>query len=245
VIEAVDLQKRFGEVKAVRGVSFEALDGQVTGLLGPNGAGKTTTLRMLYGLIEADAGRVLVDGVEVGRDPLAARARMGVLPDAQGLYPRLTAREHVRYFGQLQGLRGSELDSRVENLIEALDMKGIAERRAAGFSQGERMKVALARALVHGPQNVLLDEPTNGLDVMSTRAMRNQIQGLREAGKCVLFSSHIMQEVSALCDRVVIVSRGEVVASGTPDELRERAGIEDLEEVFVRLAGVETEEVAS
>ena len=229
---------------AVRGVSFEARDGQVTGLLGPNGAGKTTTLRMLYGLIKADAGSVSVDGVDVGSRPLEARAKMGVLPDAQGLYPRLTAREHVRYFAQLHGLRGDELGRRVDELVEALEMGGIADRRAAGFSQGERMKVALARSLVHAPQNVLLDEPTNGLDVMSTRAMRSHIQGLREQGKCVLFSSHIMQEVSALCDRVIIIARGEVVAAGTPDELRERAGSSDLEEVFVRLSGVEEEGAA-
>jgi sodium transport system ATP-binding protein len=240
VIEVVDLQKSFGSVQAVRGVRFEARDGEVTGLLGPNGAGKTTTLRMLYGLISADAGEVRVDGIDVMRDPLDARAHMGVLPDAQGLYPRLSAREHIRYFGELQGLRGETLGRRVDELVAALDMQGIADRRAAGFSQGERMKVALARALVHEPQNVLLDEPTNGLDVMSTRAMRAQIQGLRTAGKCVLFSSHIMQEVSALCDRVIIIAHGKVVASGSPDELRERAGIADLEEVFVRLAGIET-----
>lgn len=241
MIEVLDIVKSFGAVQAVRGVRFEAADGQVTGLLGPNGAGKTTTLRMLYGLISADGGKVRVDGIEVAQRPLEARARMGVLPDAQGLYPRLSAREHIHYFGELQGLRGPRLKRRVDELIEALDMGAIAERRAAGFSQGERMKVALARALVHGPQNILLDEPTNGLDVMSTRAMRAQIQALKEAGKCVLFSSHIMQEVNALCDRVVIIACGKVVAEGTPDELRESAGIDDLEEVFVRLAGVEEE----
>ncbi len=233
------LQKRFKAVKAVDGVSFRAEDGCVTGLLGPNGAGKTTTLRMLYGLIAPDGGRVEVDGIDVGRRPLEAQARLGVLPDAQGLYPRLSAVEHVRYFGELHGLRGAELERRVDELITALGMQNIAKRKSAGFSQGERMKVALARAMVHRPQNILLDEPTNGLDVMSTRAMREQIRGLKAEGRCVLFSSHIMQEVSALCDVIVIIARGRVEISGSPDEIRAQAGTEDLEEAFVRLTGVE------
>ncbi|NVB40551.1 ATP-binding cassette domain-containing protein [Pseudenhygromyxa sp. WMMC2535] len=233
MIEAVDLYKYFGELVAVDGVSLTAEDGRITGLLGPNGAGKSTTLRLLYGLMRPDAGSVRVDGIEVVGDPMAAQARVGVLPDAHGLYPRLTAREHVRYFGRLQGLRGEALDARTAALIERLDMQGIADRRTAGFSQGERMKVALARALVHGPNNVLLDEPTNGLDVMSTRAMRQLIRELRDEGKCVLFSSHVMQEVSALCDVIVIVASGRIVARGTPDELRELSGESDLEDAFV------------
>lgn len=239
MIEVSALRKHFGAVRAVDGVDFVAHDGQVTGLLGPNGAGKTTTLRMLYGLIRPDAGEVRVDGRGLGDDPLRAQAQLGVLPDAQGLYPRLTAREHIEYFGRLHGMRGRALAERAKVLIEELGMQKIADRRAAGFSQGERMKVALARALVHAPQNILLDEPTNGLDVMSTRAMREQIRGMRAAGRCVLFSSHIMQEVSALCDVIVIVAAGKVVAAGSPDAIRERAGVEDLEEAFVRLAGVE------
>jgi sodium transport system ATP-binding protein len=241
MIQVDDLHKRFGKVAAVSGVSFSAPDGAVTGLLGPNGAGKTTTLRMLYGLMAADQGRIVVDNLEVGADPLAVQSRLGVLPDAHGLYPRLTAREHIAYFGRLQGLDEALLKSRTEELIDSLDMRSIADRRAQGFSHGERVKVAVARTLVHGPQNVLLDEPTNGLDVMSTRAVREIIRKLRAEGRCVLFSSHVMQEVAALCDRIVIIAQGHVVAQGTPDELRAQTGHQDLEEAFVALSGLSRE----
>jgi len=237
MIEVRNLHKRFGPVTAVEDVSFSAADGVVTGLLGPNGAGKTTTLRMLYTLVRPDRGSARIDGLDVAEKPLEVRRAIGVLPDARGLYPRLTAREHARYAGELHGLSGSLLDKRVDELIELLDMKDIANRRAEGFSQGERMKVALARALVHGPRNVLLDEPTNGLDVMSTRAVRTLIRRLREQGHCVVFSSHVMQEVGALCDRIVVVARGRVVADGTPDELRARTGKDSLEEAFVTVIG--------
>jgi sodium transport system ATP-binding protein len=239
MIEVRNLHKRFGAVTAVEDVSFSAADGVVTGLLGPNGAGKTTTLRMLYSLIKPDRGSALIDGLDVAERPMEVRRAIGVLPDARGLYPRLTAREHARYAGELHGLSGAALDKRVDELIELLDMKDIADRRAEGFSQGERMKVSLARALVHGPRNVLLDEPTNGLDVMSTRAVRNLIRGLKEKGHCILFSSHVMQEVAALCDRIVVVARGRVVANGTPDELRARTGKESLEEAFVSVIGTD------
>ncbi|MFL5346558.1 MAG: ATP-binding cassette domain-containing protein [Hyalangium sp.] len=237
MIEVRNLHKRFGAVTAVEDVSFSAADGVVTGLLGPNGAGKTTTLRMLYTLIRPDQGTARVDGLDVAERPMDVRRAIGVLPDARGLYPRLTAREHARYAGELHGLSGAALDKRVDELIQLLDMKDIANRRAEGFSQGERMKVALARALVHGPRNVLLDEPTNGLDVMSTRAVRTLIRRLREQGHCVLFSSHVMQEVAALCDRIVVIARGRVVAEGSPDELRTRTGKESLEEAFVSIIG--------
>jgi len=237
MIEVTNLHKRFGAVTAVEDVSFRAEDGVVTGLLGPNGAGKTTTLRMLYSLIRPDRGSVKVDGLDVAERPLDVRRALGVLPDARGLYPRLTAREHVRYAGELHGLSGAALDTRIAELVELLDMKDIADRRTEGFSQGERMKVALARALVHGPRNVLLDEPTNGLDVMSTRAVRTLIRRLREQGHCIVFSSHVMQEVAALCDRIVVVARGRVVAEGTPDELRARTGKDSLEEAFVTVIG--------
>jgi sodium transport system ATP-binding protein len=239
MIEVRNLHKRFGAVTAVEDVSFSAADGVVTGLLGPNGAGKTTTLRMLYTLIKPDRGSALIDGMDVAERPMEVRRAIGVLPDARGLYPRLTAREHARYAGELHGLSGATLDKRVDELIELLDMKDIANRRAEGFSQGERMKVALARALVHGPRNVLLDEPTNGLDVMSTRAVRTLIRGLKERGHCILFSSHVMQEVGALCDRIVVVARGRVVADGTPGELRARTGKESLEEAFVSVIGTD------
>lgn len=237
MIEVRDLRKSFGDVVAVDNVSFEARDGEVTALLGENGAGKTTTLRSVYGLLQPDAGQIFVDGVDAIARPLDARARLGVLSEAKGLYPRLTPREHVRYFAHLQGLSRAETEARCEALIELLDMGEFADRRAEGFSHGETTKVALARGLVHDPANILLDEPTSGLDVMSTRAVRNLIAQLRQRGKCVVFSSHIMQEVAAVSDRIVIVSAGKVVASGTPADLRRATGLEDLEDVFVALVG--------
>ncbi len=239
MIEAQSLQKHFGKVAAVQDVTFTARDGFVTGLLGPNGAGKTTSLRMLYGLLRPDGGQARIDGRDPAAQATEAQRRLGVLPDAPGLYARLTAREHLRYAAGLQGLRSAAAEETIDRLLERLDMGGIADRRAAGFSQGERRKVALARALVHDPQNVVLDEPTNGLDVPSTRAMRRAIRELAGSGKCVLFSSHIMQEVSAVCDRVVILSRGRVVADGTPADLLAATGQDDLENAFVQLIGTE------
>jgi len=241
MIRVVDLHKRFGSVTAVDGVGFVAEDGRVTGLLGPNGAGKTTTLRMLYALMKPDRGQLEVDGINAVADPQAAQARLGVLPDVSGLYPRLTTREHIHYYGQLHGLSGDALEARTRQLIEMLDMTSIADRAVRGFSHGERTKVALARALVHDPRNVLLDEPTNGLDVMSTRSVREIIRRMRGEGRCVLFSSHIMQEVSALCDTIVVIARGRVVATGSPDQLREQSGHQDLEDAFVALAGAEAD----
>jgi sodium transport system ATP-binding protein len=239
MLEVSGLHKAFGAVKAVDGVSFSAPDGGITGLLGPNGAGKTTTLRMLYTLMKPDAGAIRVDGIDALAQPLEARRRMGVLPDAKGLYKRLTCRENIEYFGRLQGLDEATLASRTDQLIQALDLGDIADRKSEGYSQGQRVKTAIARALIHAPQNVLLDEPTNGLDVMATRAMRRFLLGLREAGHCVLFSSHIMQEVAALCDRIVVIARGQVVADGTADELRQRTGCDNLEDAFVRVIGSE------
>lgn len=239
MITVENLYKRFGEVQAVKGVSFVAADGKVTGLLGPNGAGKTTTLRMIYALMRPDDGRITVDEVDAVTHPQMAQQRLGVLPDVSGLYPRLTAREHIHYYGELQGLTGAALDERAGRLLHLLDMTGIADRRTGGFSHGERTKVALARALVHDPQNVLLDEPTNGLDVMSTRAVRDIIRRLRDDGRCVLFSSHVMQEVSALCDSIIVIAKGGVAASGTPDELRRQTGHQNLEDAFVTLSGLD------
>jgi sodium transport system ATP-binding protein len=239
LIAIEDLRKQFGTVRAVEKVSFSAPDGAVTGLLGPNGAGKTTTLRMLSGLMRPDGGRIQVDEMDVIADPIGAQSRMGLLPDSRGLYPRLTAREHIDYFGGLRGLTGRALSSRTADLIDLLGLGPIAERRTEGFSQGERTKVALARALVHRPRNVILDEPTNGLDVMSTRNVRDLIRTLRSEGCCVVFSSHIMQEVSALCDRIVVIASGIVVAEGTSDELKTRTGCATLEDAFVALTGGE------
>jgi sodium transport system ATP-binding protein len=239
MIAIAGLQKRFGPVHAVRGVHFTAADGTVTGLLGPNGAGKTTTLRMLSGLMRPDAGSIVVDQVDVVADPVGAQRVMGQLPDSRGLYPRMTAREHIEYFAQLHGLDRGTIRARTGELLARLGLQALADRRVAGFSQGERTKVALARALVHRPRNVILDEPTNGLDVMSTRAVREVIRGLREQGCCVVFSSHIMQEVSALCDRIVVIADGTVVAEGTADDLRAATGRENLEDAFVSLVGLD------
>ena len=241
MIEVQDLHKSFtakkAVVKAVDGVGFEARDGEITGLLGPNGAGKTTTLRMLYTLMKPDSGKVLVDGVDVAADPETVRRALGVLPDARGVYKRLTARENIAYFGELHGLDAATIALRTERLSRALNMEDFLDRRTEGFSQGQRTKTAIARALVHDPRNVILDEPTNGLDVMTTRGLREFLKQLRGEGRCVVFSSHIMQEVAALCDRIVIVARGQVVASGTADELRAQTGAENLEDAFVKAIG--------
>jgi sodium transport system ATP-binding protein len=239
MIEARALGKQFGAVAAVRDVSFIAPDGAITGLLGPNGAGKTTTLRMISALLAPTHGQALVDGIDAGARPIEARARMGALSDARGIYTRLTARENITYYGELRGMSPAAIEAAIARLAQWLDLRPVLDRRTDGFSQGERMKVAIARALVHDPPNVLLDEPTNGLDVMTTRSLREVMRRLREAGKCVVFSSHVMQEVSALCDSIVIVARGSVVASGTAARLLEASGRDNLEDAFVHLAGTE------
>jgi sodium transport system ATP-binding protein len=240
VIRIEGLSKSFGkhgEVQAVRDVSFAAPDGQITGLLGPNGAGKTTLLRMLATLLVPDGGSASIGGFDVVRDRFAVRERMGVLSDARGLYPRLTARENIRYYGALHGLAGPGLEARIAALLRALGLDALADRRTQGFSQGEKMKVAIARALVHDPSTVLLDEPTNGLDIVSVRALRAQLQQLRGEGKCLLFSSHVMQEVAALCDSIVILGSGRVVAQGTAAELIAQSGATTLEDAFVTFLG--------
>ncbi len=237
MIVADKLHRAFGAIEAVKDVSFRAEDGRITGLLGPNGAGKTTTLRMLYALLKPDRGSVQVDGVDTQTAPEPARRRLGVLPDSRGLYKRLSCRENIEYFGRLQGLRGAELAARTDALIEALGLRDIEHRRTEGFSQGQRVKTAIARALVHSPQNIVLDEPTNGLDVMATRSLRAFLRNLRDEGRCIVFSSHVMQEVAALCDQIVVVSDGRVVASGTADELRAQTGEDNLEDVFVKVIG--------
>ena len=243
MIEVKNLHKAFGKgakrVIAVDGVSFNARDGEITGLLGPNGAGKTTTLRCLYTLMQPDSGQVLIDGIDAAVDPVAVRRRLGVLPDARGLYKRLTARENIDYFARLHGIESQTMHARREALADALEMRDILDRRTEGFSQGQRVKTAIARALVHDPKNVILDEPTNGLDVMSTRAMRGFLKSMKAEGRCVLFSSHIMQEVAALCDRIVVIARGRVVADESPDALRAQTGETNLEDAFVKLIGTD------
>ncbi len=232
-----NLSKSFPSIQALQGVTFGADDGQITGLLGPNGAGKTTTLRVLYTVLKPDTGKALVDGFDVLTEAQEVRRRIGVLPDSHGLYPRLSARENIRYYGRLHGLKGNALEQAIDDLVKLLDMQEFADRRTEGFSQGQRLKVAIARALIHQPQNILLDEPTNGLDVMSTRALRTIIRRFRDQGKCVLFSSHVMQEIAALCDTIVVIAQGRVVASGSPETLKQSTGQANLEDAFVAAIG--------
>jgi sodium transport system ATP-binding protein len=237
MIEATNLSKRFGDIQAVRDISFVARDGAITGILGANGAGKSTTLRMLYGVLTPDSGQACIDGIDIRGETSKARAHLGVLPHAAGLYGNLTARENIHYFGSLQGIGGDLLRSRTAELARVLGMESFLERRAKGFSQGQRIKVALARALIHDPGNIVLDEPTNGLDVMAIRNLREMLISLKAQGRCVLFSSHVMQEVAALCDRVVIIGHGAVLADATVDSIRERSGAASLEEAFLQVLG--------
>ena len=228
-----DIHKSFGKVKAVNGVSFDAPDGKITGLLGPNGAGKSTTLRILYTVLRPDSGSASIDGLDVVTDDLAARQRIGALPHGAGLYPHLSARENIAYYAELCGLDKSTIDDRVAEIIGLLEIDEFADRHTKGFSQGQRTKVALARSLVHNPKNIILDEPTNGLDVMATRSLRDLILKLKDDGRCVLFSSHVMQEVAALCDDICIIAHGKVAIDGSADSIRERTGCDDLEDAFV------------
>jgi len=239
MIEVNDVRKQFGDVQALGGVSFSARDGQITALLGPNGAGKTTLLRTLVGLLRRDHGTISVDGVDPERDPLTVRRNIGFLTDQFGLYERLSTREYLNYFGELNGMGGAALKNRIDEVSELLSMDDILERRTKGFSQGQRIKVALARTLLHRPRNLLLDEPSRGLDVMSTRALRRALTALRADGCCVIMATHVMQEVTALCDDVIVIAKGHTVAQGTPFELCRRTGIENLEDAFVSLVGEE------
>lgn len=234
MITVSDIHKSFGKIRAVRGVSFDAPDGKITGLLGPNGAGKSTTLRVLYTVLKPDRGRASIDGVDVVADSLKARQRIGALPHGAGLYPHLTARENIAYFAKLCGLGPNDIDDGVDAIVTLLEIGDFADRRSKGFSHGQRTKVALARALVHDPQNIILDEPSTGLDVMATRSLRNLILKLKADGRCVLFSSHVMQEVAALCDDIVIIANGKVAIDDSADGIRNRTGCDDLEDAFVR-----------
>jgi len=246
MIQVDSLYKTFGKkkklVKAVTNVSFSAQDGQITGLLGPNGAGKSTTLRMLSTIIKPERGDAFVDGLSVTSKALEVRHKIGVMPHNSGLYPRLTAIENIRYYGEAYGMSGNVLTKRVDELCEMLEMTEFAKRRTDGFSQGQRTKVALARALVHKPKNLLLDEPTNGLDVMATRSLRKVIRRLKDEGHCIIFSSHIMQEVAALCDHIAIIANGEISMSGTVDDIQKETGQTDLEDAFVVAVGLEAED---
>lgn len=237
MIEVKNLFKSFGDVKAVQDVSFSAPNGLITGLLGPNGAGKSTTMRMITAVLRPDSGSATIDGFDTSKQALETQKRLGVLPDKRGIYGRLTSRENVRYYGRLHGLKGQALENHIDSLITLLEMQDIADRRTEGFSTGQKIKVAIARSLVHQPQNVMLDEPTNGLDVMTTRSMREVIRRLRDEGKCILFSSHIMQEVALLCDNIVVISHGKVAIHGSPDALRQATNQNNLEDAFVAAIG--------
>jgi len=239
MIKVSKLYKSFGKVKAVNGISFEVRDGEITGLLGPNGAGKTTTLRMLYSLLLPDEGEIRIDGLNPTKDAMAIKRTLGVVPDSRGLYTRMSARENISYYGDLHGMPRRDISARIEELVETLDMADFIDRRTEGFSQGQRVKVAIARAMVHKPQTVLLDEPSNGLDVMSTRALRRYIPDLKKAGHSVILSTHIMQEVAALCDRIIIIANGQIAADGTAQELLKKSGCDSLEDAFVHLIGTE------
>ena len=235
MIKVEDLYKNFGEVKAVDGVSITAEDGKITGLLGPNGAGKTTTLRTIYGLSKPTSGNVSIDGIDVREDLVSAAAKMGIFPDSIGLYDRLSTREHLQFYGEMHGLTGNDLDEAIARTQQYFDIEELLERKTKGFSHGQQMKVALSRALIHSPTNLILDEPTNGLDVMSIRLLRELLRRLRDEGKCILFSSHVMQEVTALCDVIYIMAAGKVIAAGTPEEICAQAGDDTLEDAFVTL----------
>ncbi len=239
MIELVDVHKRFGAVHALRGVSFVARDGAITGVLGPNGAGKTTSLRMAAGLLRPDAGSATVDGIDTRHDPQRVRRAIGALPHSHGLYARMSAREHVAYFGRLHGLADDVIAARLDRLADVLDMRAFLDRRTEGFSQGQKLKVAIARVLVHEPRNIILDEPTAGLDVKGTRAMRELVRDLKADGRCVVFSSHVMQEVAALCDEVVVIAAGRVTAQATLEGLKAQTGKEHLEDAFVAAVGTE------
>jgi sodium transport system ATP-binding protein len=239
VIEVRNVSKSFGDVKAVRDISFDMRDGEITGLLGPNGAGKTTTLRMLYSLLPPDSGTIRIDGHDPQKDALDIKRTLGVVPDSRGLYKRLTARENIAYYGELHGMSKAKIQQRIDTLAATLNMEDFIDRETDGFSQGQKVKVAIARAMVHEPQTVMLDEPSNGLDVMTTRALRRFILDLKAAGHSVVLSTHIMQEVAALCDRIIIIAKGRIAADGTQEELLARSGASNIEEAFVKLIGTD------
>lgn len=239
MIEVKNLHKSFGKIVAVDNLSLKAEDGLITGLLGPNGAGKTTTLRTLYGLQKPDQGQAFIDDINVTTDLVSAASNMGIFPDSIGLYDRLTTREHLEFYGEMHGLSGKALTDAISRTQNYFDIEELLDRKCKGFSHGQQMKVALSRALIHGPRNLILDEPTNGLDVMSIRMLRELLRRLRDEGKCILFSSHVMQEVTALCDHIYIMARGKVIAQGTPQQLCEQAGKDTLEDAFVSLIAID------
>jgi|TARA_B110000285_G_scaffold222595_1_gene276983 sodium transport system ATP-binding protein len=239
MISVSNLSKRIGDVQALDNLSFNADDGQITGLLGPNGAGKTTCLRTIFGLLQTDQGIATINGIDVAVKPIEAKQQLGLFPDPFGIYERLTPREYIRYFAELSGMSKNSAIAATTRVINDLQLLDIADRRCKGFSQGQRMKTALAQAIVHQPKNIVLDEPTRGLDVMSTRILRDMLHKLKSEGHCILFSSHVMQEVASLCDRVVVMADGKAVAIGSPQELCDQTNQTSLEEAFITLIGTD------
>ena len=239
MISVNNLSKKIGTVQALEQLSFSAENGQITGLLGPNGAGKTTCLRTLFGLLKPDEGFCEIEGIDVAKNPIAAKQQLGLFPDPFGLYERLSPREYISYFAELSGMNRAQAKAATSKVIAQLKLEDIADRRCKGFSQGQKMKTALAQAIVHQPKNIILDEPTRGLDVMSTRLLRDILVELKNQGHCVLFSSHVMQEVAALCDKVIVMAQGKVVAVGSPDELCQQTGKDSLEDAFIALIGTD------
>ena len=239
MISVSNLSKRIGDVQALDNLSFNADDGQITGLLGPNGAGKTTCFRTIFGLLQADQGIATINGIDVAVKPIEAKQQLGLFPDPFGIYERLTPREYIRYFAELSGMSKNSAIAATTRVINDLQLLDIADRRCKGFSQGQRMKTALAQAIVHQPKNIVLDEPTRGLDVMSTRILRDMLHKLKSEGHCILFSSHVMQEVASLCDRVVVMADGKAVAIGSPQELCDQTNQTSLEEAFITLIGTD------
>lgn len=239
MIEAQELEKSFGKVQAVAGLSFSARDGAITTILGGNGSGKTTTIRMLAGLVRADRGVARIDGIDVAADRTGALAKLGVLHDDLGLYPRLTAREHLVFSARLYGMSSRAAEEAASRAIDLTGIADIARRPTRGFSHGQRMKVALARALVHRPGNLILDEPTRGLDIFAVRMLRDLLKRLRSEGVCVVMSNHVLAEVMELSDQVVMIADGRLKASGAPTELMGGANARSLEEAFVAYAGGE------
>jgi len=227
------LEKTLGKNKVLRGVSLEAGSGEIFGLLGPNGAGKTTTLRIICTLLAPDAGSVEVLGFDTQTAPEEVRRRVGVVTADIGVYPRLSARENIAYFGELSGVLDGELKRRVDTVLERLDMVSFANQRAETLSSGQKQKVAIARAIVHDPEVLMFDEPTSNLDVLASREIRNFMVESRDRGKCVIFSTHVLHDAERLCDRVTILHEGTVVATGPTADVR--GSHRDLEDAFLEL----------
>lgn len=242
LVQALNLVKNFrdrkrGQIKAIRDVSFDARAGEIFGMLGPNGAGKTTTLRILATILKPSSGIATIAGFDVLKDSDEARRSLGFLSNDTGLYDRLSAREMIAYFGRLYGLNNDYIERRLEELSNLLDMSEFYHRRCGKLSSGQKQKVSISRTIIHDPPVLILDEPTTGLDVLASRSIVSFIRTARDQGKCVILSTHIMGEAERLCDRIGIIHAGKMAAIGTRDELFDRFKTEELETVFLRAVG--------